>query len=70
MNTKKLIGFACWLIAFIIPAKWGLLETEHTLNQDGTTNNILGLAAFVAFVVLVFIGYILVDGAKSQKAEH
>jgi hypothetical protein len=56
---KKIIGFACWLVAFLIPAKYGLLETE-------TVGNIPGLIGFVAFVALIFIGYWLVDSSSTQ----
>jgi hypothetical protein len=62
MNTKKLIGFLCWLGAFAIPFHSALLSTEKV-------NNIQGLIAFVVFVVLVFTGYLLVDGSGSKSTE-
>ncbi len=62
MNTKKIIGLLCWLFAFAIPARYGLLETE-------TVENIPGLIGFVSFVFLIFIGYFLVDGSSAKK-EH
>ncbi|MBK9760739.1 MAG: hypothetical protein IPO90_12385 [Flavobacteriales bacterium] len=52
----------CWLFAFAIPARYGLLETE-------TVGNIPGLIGFVSFVFLIFIGYFLVDGSSAKK-EH
>lgn len=59
---KKIIGLACWLLAFAIPARFALLETEEV-------NNIPGLIAFVSFVVLVFVGYFLVDSANSAGSQ-
>lgn len=62
MNTKKLLGLACWLLAFLVPARYALLETE-------TVDNIPGLISFVAFVVLAFLGYWLVD-SSAAKHDH
>ena len=63
MNTKKIIGLLCWLLAFAIPARFALLETEHV-------ENIPGLIAFVGFVFLIFIGYWLVDSSSDNKESH
>lgn len=63
MNTKKIAGFICWLLAFAIPARYSLLESE-------TVGNIPGLIAFVGFVFLVFLGYWLVDSSDSKKESH
>ncbi len=60
--SKKIIGWACWALAFLLPARYALLETE-------TVNNIPGLIAFVSFVFLVFLGYWLVDSSGDKKAE-
>lgn len=68
MNTKKLIGLLCWLAAFAIPFHSALLSTEKLGYEDG--GQLKGLAAFVAFLVLVFLGYIFVDGSGSKKAQH
>ena len=53
MNTKKIIGLLCWLLAFAIPARFALLETEHV-------ENIPGLIAFVGFVFLICLRYFFV----------
>lgn len=63
MNTKKLIGWACWLLAFLVPARYALLESEHATN-------IQGLVSFVAFLFLVFFGYWLVDSSAAKSAGH
>ncbi len=60
MNTKKIIGIVLWLVAFAIPARYGLLETEEV-------SNITGLIGFVAFIFLLFLGYFLVDGSSSSN---
>jgi hypothetical protein len=62
MNTRKLIGLLFWLLAFAVPAHYALLSTEEV-------SNITGLVSFVAFMVLVFLGYWLVDSSDSGKAE-
>lgn len=64
MNTKKIIGLLCWLLAFFVPFQSALLNAE-----PGLGNNIPGLVSFVAFVVLVFAGYLFYDGA-SGKPQH
>ena len=66
MNTRRIIGYVVWLLAFLIPFQSALLSTEEI-------GNVKGLISFVALVVLVFLGYILVDGANAAdkaKAEH
>lgn len=63
MNTKKIIGLLCWLLAFAIPARYSLLESE-------TVGNIPGLIAFVSFMFLIFIGYYLVDSSGSKNESH
>lgn len=62
MNTRKLIGLLCWLLAFAVPAHYALLATEEV-------SNVKGLVSFVAFMFLVFVGYWLVDSSGSGKAE-
>jgi uncharacterized membrane protein len=61
MNTKKIIGIVLWLVAFAIPARCGLLETEEV-------SNITGLIGFVAFIFLLFVGYYLVDSSSSSTS--
>ncbi len=67
MRTRRIIGYVCWLAAFAIPFQSALLSTEQV-------SNVKGLISFVALVILVFIGYILVDGAhvaeKAEAARH
>jgi len=60
MNTKKALAIVIWIIAFAIPARYGLLETEEV-------GNIPGLIGFVSFLVLVFVGYFLMDSASTTK---
>lgn len=63
MNTKKLIGLACWFLAFLIPFQSALLSTEEV-------SNVKGLISFVAMLVLLFAGYMFYDGANANKASH
>ncbi|MCC6840642.1 MAG: hypothetical protein IT230_10830 [Flavobacteriales bacterium] len=63
MNKRKLLGYAVWLVAFLIPLQPSILDTEGISNT-------VGVISFVALVVLVFLGYWLVDGAEAPKAEH
>jgi uncharacterized PurR-regulated membrane protein YhhQ (DUF165 family) len=65
---KKIIGLVLWLIAFILPFRYALLDTEELQGPDGA-NNIVGLVSFVAMLALIFIGYALVDGSK-ETASH
>ena len=60
MNKKKIAGLLCWLVAFAIPFQSALLDAS-------SASNIKGLINFVAMVALVFVGYMLVDGADSPK---
>ncbi len=62
MNTKKLLGILCWLLAFAIPFRPSILDTEGV-------GNTLGLLSFLAMVVLVFLGYWLVDSSGSKASE-
>jgi hypothetical protein len=64
MNKRKILGFALWLLAFLVPFQPSLLST------DGISNTV-GLLSFIAMVALVFAGYILVDAANAaEKAKH
>ena len=58
---KKMIGLALWLLAFLIPFKYAILDTSELIQEDGTTNEIKGLLHFVVMVALLFTGYALVD---------
>jgi len=58
MNKNKVLGYICWLAAFLIPFQASLLSTEEV-------SNVKGLISFVALLILIFTGYILVDGANA-----
>lgn len=67
---KKLIGLALWLIAFLIPFKFAILDTDEVVLENGRADNTVGLISFVAMLALLFIGYWLVDsGGKKPSAE-
>lgn len=59
MNTKKLIGIILWVLAFAIPFRFALLDSEDV-------GNIKGLVSFVVMLALVFTGYALFDGGTRQ----
>ncbi|MBX2983574.1 MAG: hypothetical protein WBB32_08090 [Flavobacteriales bacterium] len=66
MNIRRTIGYVIWLLAFLIPLQPALLSTEGI-------SNVTGLISFIALVILVFVGYFLVDGANAAekaKAQH
>lgn len=60
MNIRRTIGYVIWFLAFLIPLQPALLST------DGISN-VTGLISFVVLVVMVFLGYILVDGANAAE---
>ena len=66
---KKYLGFLLWILAFLLPFQFALLNTEEVVNADGAADNIKGLVSFVGMMVLVFTGYVLVDSANSTKAK-
>ncbi len=63
---KKLIGLALWLLAFLIPFRFAILDTDDLLQPDGSIDNIKGLISFVAMIALLFTGYALVDSASPK----
>ena len=63
---KKLIGIALWLLAFLIPFKYAILNTKEVVHADGSADNIVGLMSFVAMIALLFIGYALVDSSAPK----
>jgi hypothetical protein len=63
---KKLIGLGLWLLAFLIPFRYAILDSTDLVQADGTTDNIKGLLSFVAMLALLFVGYFLVDSASHQ----
>jgi uncharacterized membrane protein YccF (DUF307 family) len=69
-NTmKKYLGLACWIAALLIPFRYSILDTDLLMNEQGQTNNMVGLISFVAVLTFFFIGYWLVDSAK-QSTDH
>lgn len=65
---KKTIGLVLWLLAFLIPFRYAILETDDVVTADGRANNTVGLISFIAMLALLFIGYALVDSAGNAKA--
>lgn len=70
--AKKLIGLALWLLAFLIPFKYAILDTDEVILENGRADNIMGLLSFVAMIALFFTGYALIDssGAKAGSGSH
>jgi hypothetical protein len=66
---KKMIGFALWLAALLIPFRSAILDTQEVVFEDGRANNTVGLISFVAMLILFFIGYALVDSAGNKATE-
>jgi hypothetical protein len=71
---KKIIGFVLWALAFALPFRAAILETDDTVLDApaGTIpfpDNITGLISFVIMLGLLFGGYILVDSAKKPAGE-
>ncbi len=65
---KKIIGLSLWLLAFLFPLRYALLDTSDLQGPDGA-QNIKGLINFVALVALVFVGYFLVDSHKAPASD-
>lgn len=63
---KKIIGLALWLLAFLIPFRFAILDTDEVVQESGRADNTMGLISFVAMLALLFIGYALVDSASKQ----
>lgn len=64
---KKLIGLALWLLAFLIPFKYAILDTDDLVQADGSIDEIKGLISFVILLVLLFAGYWLIDSAGDKQ---
>jgi hypothetical protein len=63
---KKYLGWACWLVAFLVPFNPALLGSEEASNT-------IGVISFVVFIALLFTGYWLYDSsapAPSQGEHH
>ena len=65
---KKIIGLVLWLLAFLIPFKYAILDTDEVILENGRADNIMGLLSFVAMIALFFIGYWLVDSAGTKAS--
>lgn len=71
MHMKKIIGLALWLLAFLIPFRFAILDTDDVIVQEtGRANNTLGLISFIAMLALLFIGYWMVDSAAKQPGSE
>jgi hypothetical protein len=68
MHMKKIIGLALWLLAFLIPFRFAILDTDEVVQESGRADNTMGLINFVAMLALIFIGYALVDSASKQPS--
>jgi hypothetical protein len=66
---KKIIGLVLWLVAFLLPFRYAILDTQDLVREDGTIDNMTGLFSFLAMLALFFIGYALVDGGQKQGQE-
>lgn len=66
---KKIIGLVMWLLAFMIPFRYSILDTKDVVLEGGRADNITGLVCFVLMVALVFGGYALVDSASAKPGE-
>ncbi len=66
---KKIIGIAMWLIAFALPFRFAILDTDEVVLENGRADNITGLLSFVGMLALIFAGYAVFDSANAQKAE-
>ncbi|MBK7382839.1 MAG: hypothetical protein IPP83_05580 [Flavobacteriales bacterium] len=64
---KKIIGLVCWLLAFIVPFRYAILDTDDVVLADGRADNIVGLLNFLLMMVLIFVGYALVDSSKGKS---
>jgi hypothetical protein len=63
---KKLIGVALWVLAFAIPFRFAILDTDDTVLDNGRADNLTGLISFLVMIALLFIGYAVFDSAKGQ----
>lgn len=64
---KKYIGLALWLLAFLIPFRFAILDTDDLVQPDGSIDEIKGLISFVVMMALLFVGYWLIDSAGDKK---
>ncbi len=62
MNKRRILGYVIWLVAFLVPLQFSIISTDGVSNTKG-------IVSFVVLVVLVFLGYFLVDGARDEKKQ-
>jgi len=62
MNKRRILGYVIWLVAFLVPLQFSIISTDGVSNTKG-------VVSFVVLVVLVFLGYFLVDGARDEKKQ-
>ncbi|MBS1936206.1 MAG: hypothetical protein JST98_05665 [Bacteroidetes bacterium] len=62
MNKRRILGYVIWLVAFLVPLQFSIISTDGISNTKG-------IVSFVVLVVLVFLGYFLVDGARDEKKQ-
>ncbi len=67
---KKILGLVLWLLAFLIPFRYSILDTDEVVLESGRANNTLGLISFVAMLALLFIGYALVDSSSKAHSSE
>lgn len=67
---KKIIGLALWILAFIIPFRYAILETDSVVLESGRADNTTGLISFLVMMALLFIGYALVDSSSAKAGAH
>lgn len=66
--ARTYLAWACWLVAFILPLKYAILETGRMSATGEAPDNLPGLFAFIGGLALVFIGYWLKDSTAGPKA--
>lgn len=63
---KKLIAIALWILAFALPFRYAILDTDDLLQPDGSIDNIKGLLSFIIMLALLFVGYWFMDSASPK----
>jgi hypothetical protein len=63
---KKIIGLALWVLAFAVPFRFAILDTDDLVQPDGTIDQVKGLISFVVMLALLFTGYALIDSASPK----
>ena len=69
MNMKRVLGFVAIFLGLLVPFQTAYLNVEEL-------NNTIGLISFIACMVLLFVGYAMVDssypkpGAVSSEDQH